>query len=579
MGKNQYEAHKLFYQGLSLLEKPKKIDKAIACIKKSYKLGSPLALFEIAMILRRNDLKDYPQDLNRSDKLLVTAKPILEANMNGVLDGDLATHFYAQYFLHGYAGVEIDEAYGIALEEKVAKNGLVEATEYLITYYSDPEHNNMEKVEYYTKLLEEQKAILASGQRNGVIEMLQEEPKETSRTVEESIEKVGTEETVVVKPAEEEIKEEVKLEKKADFNEIVKLNTIFKTDPLSEEVTAVETSKEVASDVNTICEKNEISEEEKVMEEVIIQNASTETVEDSVEEIETIESKEEKVASYVEEDVEEEAAPIEEITYEEETRPLPKKGKEPTFDYTKFIPVINESSSVEAKIITDEPEDKEPAVKVDLDGFRKCEVEDLYIPETIYSPRERIVLVDPEYSDDELTAEYIATQQILKALNRLDDKDETSLKDAIQLLSEASRVYPIKCFGLLGDIYSNGIYTESNELLAIHYYKSADSNGSAYGAYHLGQIYLDETSESFDKDVGIKFIRKSATLGYGPALDRMGKIYHNGEISLVSYQAAYAFYKLAVERNHRESYLAMAKIDEAKGNNELAEKHRELAAQ
>lgn len=539
MRKNQYEAHKLFYQGLSMLGNPKKVDKAISNIKKSYKLGSPLALFEIGMILRRTDLRDYPQDLEKSDKCLKEAKPILEKNLDGALDGDLATHFLAQYYLYGYANVEIDEAYGISLEEKVAKNGLVEATEFLIKYYSDPSHSNEDKVDFYTRLLQEQKAILASGQRSGVIEMLQnKEEQPEGKTVEETLSNI--EEKKETKEVNNEETEEVSLE----------------TISTQEEIDETE-EKEVEPEVKTIAEVKHV--EEEVQEETEVKLVTNEE-NVSEEEIEPIE----------------EVREVKQEVVQEERKPLPKKGKDPEFDYRKFIPSFqNKPQEVEA-IIIDKKEEELP-FRLDLTDKTVDSGDVSLLSYELYKPRERVTLVRPLYSKEERSPEHIANQQILKALNRLEENDSESLHDAIQLLGEASKVYPAKCNSLLGDIYSEGKYTEVNELLALHYFKIADSAGSVYASYRLGQLYLKENSETYDKDLGIKFIRKAAAAGYGPALDRMGKVYHNGEISLVSYQAAYSFYNLAVERNHRESYLSMAKIDDARGNEALAKKHRDLA--
>lgn len=582
MGKNQYEAHKLFYRGLSLLENPKKISSAIYYIKKSHKLGSPLALFEIAIILRRKDLKDYPQDLEKSDKLLKQAKPVLEANVDSGLDGDLATHFLAQYYLYGYAGVEIDEAYAISLEEKVAKRGLVEATEFLIAYFSNPSHNNVEKVDYYTQLLRSQKAILASGQKNGVIEMLADSEESNDKTVEESIEKYSSE------SKEDDKSKSItsSSEKKEKINpKKVKLNSIACTEDPIEEVEPVNEEKVDLSTIKTNTDETiEDSEKEDGVEvsTLLLDEKEEETTENEVEEIAkevdtseviTEESTEsEKVVETIEE--EKEIVPH----YVEESKPLPKKGKEPTFDYKKFIPVF-ETQSVEAKIIDKKEEESVEVDLFELTGEEKESIDVTLFDPKVFAPRERIVYTVPVYSEEELSSEHIAYQQILKALDRLEDNDENSLKDAIQLLGDASKVYPAKCNCLLGEIYSDGKYTDENELLAIHYYKQAETSGSAYASFRLGQIYLNQDSPSYDKDLGIKFIRKSASTGYAPALDRMGKIYHNGEISLVSYQAAYSFYKLAVERNYRESYNSMAKIDEARGNDELAQKHRELSQQ
>jgi len=547
MRKNQYEAHKLFYQGLSMLGNPKKVDKAISNIKKSYKLGSPLALFEIGMILRRTDLRDYPQNLEKSDKCLKEAKPILEKNLDGALDGDLATHFLAQYYLYGYANVEIDEAYGISLEEKVAKNGLVEATEFLIKYYSDPSHSNEDKVDFYTRLLQEQKAILASGQRSGVIEMLQtNEEQPAGKTVEDTISNIEE------KKETEEVKE---------TTEEVSLETISTQTALDE---VENDEKEVEPEVKNIAEVK-TDEEVEVQDEPEVQLETIDTTEETVNEIET-------------EPVEEELSvkEVEKEEVQEERKPLPKKGKDPEFDYRKFIPTFqNQPQEVEA-IIIDKKEEELP-FKLDLTDKTVDSGDVSLLSYELYKPRERVTLVRPLYSKEERSPEHIANQQILKALNRLEENDSESLHDAIQLLGEASKVYPAKCNSLLGDIYSEGKYTEVNELLALHYFKIADSAGSVYASYRLGQLYLKENSESYDKDLGIKFIRKAAAAGYGPALDRMGKVYHNGEISLVSYQAAYSFYNLAVERNHRESYLSMAKIDDARGNDALAKKHRDLA--
>lgn len=544
MRKNLYEAHKLYYEGVALLNDPKKNNKGVKKIEKAHKLGSPLALYQLGRIIDRSDLKDYIRNPEKSKELLLKAKPILEstASSNGI-DAPLANHYLASYYLEGLAEHEVDIQRGLIYEMKSSELGLVEATEYLASYYLDDEHKDVDKATFYCELATHQKAELSQN----IIALTETEEK----TVEEIVDLIAESDKKVLAVDEQDVIEE-KLEQKLQQveAELDDNNYDLEESEEKEEDNQTLLSSIMAGDSADLVEDIRV-EAEQAAEAPIVENSDP-----------LIEEREEYVA-----------APIS-IQHEEQPVTIEASGKEPDFDLSKLLPLSEEEEEIEAKIKANNVEEQNIYIASSLD------LPDLVgepLPGDIFLARQRINYVDPVLSEEELSPSHIATQMILRALRLLEEKNGETRK-ALSLLGEASKTFPKTANNILGELYYVGDLIERDLMSSIHHFKIAEKEDSIYAAYMLGIIYFTtEDSSIQDKDLGVRFIRKAASMGYGPALDKMGQIHHNGEISKISYQAAYRFYELAVARGNKTSYLGMADIDERRGDNVLAEAHRSSA--
>lgn len=563
MRKNLYEAHKLYYEGVALLSDPKKNNKGVKKIEKAYKLGSPLALYQLGRVIDRSDLKDYTRNPEKSKELLIKAKPILEetAESSGI-DAPLANHYLASYYLEGLADHEQDTEQGIIYEMKSSELGLVEATEYLASYYLDDEHKDPDKATFYCELATHQKAELSQNS-------IQLDEEEKSKDIEAVVAVSNNEEKV---PAEidEQIIIEEKLEQKLQEVEAELDSDSYK---MAEKRSRTLTEENLISSIKA-GDSQDLVEDIVHDEKTII--IDTDTVQNTVEEelkVEEPEAEEPKIEEAKVEEPEYVASPI---TIEKEEGPIviAEEGNEPDFDLSKLLPLTEEEEEIEAKIKANNVEEQDIYIASTVD------LPDLVgtpLPGDLFLARQRINYVDPILTEEELSPTHIATQMILKALRLLEEREEEPHK-ALSLLGEASKTYPKTANNILGELYYQGDLLEKDLMSSIHFFNKAEKEDSIYAAYMLGLIYYtaDDTSVQ-DKDLGVRFIRKAASMGYGPALDKMGQIHHNGEISKISYQAAYRFYELAVARGHKSSYLAMADIDERRGDNALAEAHRSSA--
>lgn len=490
MRQNLTEASRLYERGLQLLASPKGLYRAVKCLEKSYRLGSPFALYQLALI-ERSPNREFRVDLKHSDKLLIEARARLEKISESGEDAAAANHIIAQYYLQGFGGVLADDERWLHYEARAAELGSAEAAGELARYYREDEHLDEERASCYEERSH------------------REAPPCAEQTAEASL--------------------------------------------LDEPVAAAPLIADIASAPIAVAERdvdlNLVAERDEVLTEDFAPLADVAALESTAPELD-------KPAELLE------AKPADEQVY---AAPQP--------EVSDLEESAAESAAVPAAPIYSAQYSFVPNRVPSLHGLDT--VDKCYYPSELFLPRTRIVYVDARLSEEEQSDEYIADQKILRALRNLETEGRAKLDSSLALLREAAKVRPLTVDNILGDLYFRGDLLERDFTLALHYYKSAESAGSAYAAYQLGEIYLGAEDESLlDRDLGIRFIRKAATAGYAPALRRLGQLYHRGEISLVSYQAAYSFYQLAVDRGDRESLLEMAKIDEARGEDGLAAAHR-----
>ena len=95
---------------------------------------------------------------------------------------------------------------------------------------------------------------------------------------------------------------------------------------------------------------------------------------------------------------------------------------------------------------------------------------------------------------------------------------EKDPEKAISLLKEASKEGIVEADLQLGDIFSFGTVIERDEKSAFTHYKKAAEAGDKYGMFKLALAYLGGKGCKKDGPEAVKWLKRSAKLGYSPAV-------------------------------------------------------------
>ncbi len=82
--------------------------------------------------------------------------------------------------------------------------------------------------------------------------------------------------------------------------------------------------------------------------------------------------------------------------------------------------------------------------------------------------------------------------------------------------------------------------------------------GDAAAQYRVGVIYFDGLEDvPVDRDLGLKWMHRSAGGGFAEAQFQLGRIYETGEYVALDLAKAYSYYQGAAKQNHPEGALAL----------------------